>query len=67
MPTICRQTIRVICEYLEGKLAPSDVAAVRGHLGRCQNCRLVHEAANQTLREYFDDDVAIPFHAVKVA
>lgn len=67
----CKDTIRVICEYLEGTLALSVAAAVQHHIGRCRNCKLVHEAAKQTLEAYFDRDF-VPHrvshvHHVKVA
>ncbi len=50
----CRETVRLICEYLEGRLSPSVAAVVTGHIDRCSNCHLVLEAAQQTLDAYFD-------------
>ena len=50
----CRETVRLICEYLEGRLSPSVAAVVTGHIDRCSNCHLVLQAAQQTLDAYFD-------------
>ena len=50
----CRETVRLICEYLEGRLSPSVAVVVTGHIDRCSNCHLVLEAAQQTLDAYFD-------------
>jgi anti-sigma factor RsiW len=50
----CRETVRLICEYLEGRLSPGVAAVVSRHLGRCANCHLVLQAAQQTLDVYFD-------------
>ena len=58
----CKETIRIICEYLEGTLARPVATAVQHHITRCRNCRLVHETARQTLEAYFDKDVALRSH-----
>jgi hypothetical protein len=50
----CRETVRLICEYLEGRLSPSVAIIVKRHIGRCENCSLVLQAAEQTLDAYFD-------------
>ena len=50
----CKATIRMICEYLEGRLSPAVALAMRGHIERCTNCRLVLDAAQHTLEVYFD-------------
>lgn len=49
----CKETIRLICEYLEGKLAPSVASEVRRHLAYCGNCRTVLDAAERILEVYF--------------
>ena len=46
----CQETIRFICDYLEGRLAPSVEREI------CQTCYQVLEAAEQTLEVYFDAD-----------
>jgi anti-sigma factor RsiW len=56
----CRETVRLICEYLEGRLSPSVAAIVSRHLDRCANCHLVLEAAQQTLDVYFDGNPDVP-------
>ena len=50
----CRETVRLICEYLEGRLSPSVATAVSRHIDNCANCHLVLQAAQQTLDAYFD-------------
>ena len=50
----CRETVRLICEYLEGRLSPSVATAVSRHVDDCANCHLVLQAAQQTLEAYFD-------------
>lgn len=58
----CKATIRLICEYLEGRLAPEVAGDVQRHLSYCQNCRTVFDAAALTLEVYFDREVE-PAHA----
>jgi anti-sigma factor RsiW len=50
----CRETIRLICEYLDGKLSPSVAFEVERHVTNCKDCRLVLEAARKTLINEFD-------------
>ena len=50
----CRDTIHLICWYLEGKLAPSVSKDIEEHLGACSNCQLVLTAATSTLDQYFE-------------
>ena len=54
MAMTCRETIRLICEYLEGRLSPPVAASMQRHLAQCKNCHLVLEAAERTLEVYFD-------------
>lgn len=49
----CRDTIHLICMYLEGKLSPSVQTEIERHLSKCDDCRLVLEAATTTLDRYF--------------
>lgn len=63
MSMTCKATIRLICEYLEGRLAPEVGGEVQRHLSHCQNCRTVFDAAALTLEIYFDREVdASPLH-----
>ena len=55
---ICKATIRLICEYLEGRLTPEVASEVQCHLSGCDNCRTVFDAAILTLEVYFDRKVA---------
>jgi len=50
----CRDTIHLICWYLEGKLAPAVSKDIEGHLSECSNCQLVLRAATSTLDHYFE-------------
>jgi predicted anti-sigma-YlaC factor YlaD len=47
----------LICEYLEGRLAPEVASEVQRHLSVCKNCRTVFDAAALTLEVYFDREV----------
>jgi len=49
----CRDTIHLICMYLEGKLSPSVQIEIERHLASCADCRLVLDAATTTLDRYF--------------
>lgn len=53
----CKATIRLICEYLEGRLVPDVAGEVQRHLSSCKNCRAVFDAAALTLEVYFDREV----------
>jgi len=57
MGMTCKATIRLICEYLEGRLAPEVAGDVQRHLSCCSNCRAVFDAAALTLEVYFDREV----------
>ena len=50
----CKDTIHLICWYLEGKLTPAVSVEIKRHLDRCEDCRLVLDAANATLDHYFE-------------
>lgn len=56
----CRETVRLICEYLEGRLSSPVAAAVSCHIDRCSNCNLVLQAAQKTLDAYFDANPEAP-------
>ena len=45
----CKETIRLICEYLDGRLTPSVDLEIKEHLDRCRDCRTVLEAARKAL------------------
>jgi Putative zinc-finger len=49
----CRDTIHLICWYLEGKLSPSVESEIKKHLSECHDCHVVLEAASSTLDRYF--------------
>ena len=49
----CRDTIHLICWYLEGKLSPTVEQEIERHLEHCSDCRLVLDAATTTLDQYF--------------
>lgn len=60
MSMTCKATIRLICEYLEGRLAPEVASEVQRHLSSCKNCVAVFDAAALTLEIYFDREVESP-------
>jgi Putative zinc-finger len=49
----CRDTIHLICWYLEHRLSPTVEAEIAAHLEHCADCSLVLEAATHTLDRYF--------------
>ena len=49
----CKDTIHLICWYLERKLSPSVESEIEHHLAECRDCHLVFDAANTTLDRYF--------------
>ncbi|MGO9640930.1 MAG: zf-HC2 domain-containing protein [Candidatus Acidiferrales bacterium] len=63
----CKDTIRLICEYLEGKLAPPVAREVLNHIDRCKNCGVVLEAAQRILEAYFDREAEPPRPSQQVA
>jgi predicted anti-sigma-YlaC factor YlaD len=68
MSMTCKATIRLICEYLEGRLTPEVGSEVQHHLSACNNCRTVFDAAALTLEVYFDREVEMPaLHHSRVA
>ena len=54
----CRDTIHLICWYLEHRLSPNVEDEISAHLSRCADCRLVLEAATHTLDRYFGGSVS---------
>lgn len=50
----CRDTIHLICWYLEGKLSAAVSRDIKEHLDDCANCQLVLTAATSTLDQYFE-------------
>ena len=49
----CRDTIHLICWYLERRLSPSVEHEIAEHLHGCADCRVVLDAATNTLDRYF--------------
>ena len=49
----CRDTIHLICLYLEGKLSPVVQKEIERHVNSCADCRVVLDAATTTLDRYF--------------
>jgi Putative zinc-finger len=50
----CKDTIHLICWYLEKKLSPSVENEIARHLSECRDCHLVLDAATTTLDRYFE-------------
>jgi len=55
----CRDTIHLICWYLEGRLSPAVEAEIEVHLRKCDDCRMVQEAATTTLDREFGTSRAL--------
>jgi hypothetical protein len=49
----CRDTIHLICWYLEGRLSHSVETEIQQHLETCSDCHIVLDAAVNTLDRYF--------------
>ena len=49
----CKDTIHLICWYLEGRLSTSVEGEIKRHLESCSDCHLVLDAAINTLDRYF--------------
>jgi hypothetical protein len=49
----CKDTIHLICWYLEGRLSTSVESEIKRHLESCSDCHLVLDAAINTLDRYF--------------
>jgi anti-sigma factor RsiW len=54
----CRDTIHLICWYLEGRLSQSVETEIQRHLEACSDCHLVLDAAVNTLDRYFTTERA---------
>lgn len=52
----CRATIRLICDYLEGRLSQSVAREVSQHLSVCAECHKILDAAETTLETEFGAD-----------
>jgi hypothetical protein len=52
----CRATIRLICDYLEGRLSGNVAREVSQHLSRCRQCYSILTAAEDTLESEFGTD-----------
>ena len=59
----CKDTIHLICWYLEGKLSPTVSHDIESHLHVCSNCQLVLKAATSTLDLYFGPAAEPASHA----
>ncbi len=54
----CKDTIHLICWYLEGRLSSSVEVEIKRHLESCSDCHLVLDAAVNTLDRYFSAERA---------
>ena len=52
----CKDTIHLICWYLEGRLSSSVEVEIKRHLENCSDCHLVLDAAINTLDRYFSTE-----------
>src|SRR5579859_2938238 len=49
----CRDTIHLICWYLEGRLSSPVANEIKRHVESCSDCHMVLNAAMSTLDRYF--------------
>jgi anti-sigma factor RsiW len=54
----CKDTIHLICWYLEGKLSAPVEEEIRRHIEACADCHMVLKAAVNTLDRYFAEERA---------
>jgi hypothetical protein len=59
----CRDTIHLICWYLEGRLSASVEDEIEHHVEGCSDCHLVLNAAMNTLDRYFSTERAVEAEA----
>jgi hypothetical protein len=52
----CRDTIHLICWYLEGRLSTAVEGEIKCHLENCSDCHMVLDAAINTLDRYFSTE-----------
>ncbi len=52
----CKDTIHLICWYLEGRLSSAVEVEIKHHLETCSDCHLVLDAAVNTLDRYFSSE-----------
>jgi anti-sigma factor RsiW len=45
----CEQLVELVTDYLEGTLAPEDVAAFEAHLEECDGCRTYVDQMRETI------------------
>jgi hypothetical protein len=64
----CKAAIRLLCDYLEGRLSRRVSRELRRHYNHCRDCRLVVDAAVATLGTYFSgESVSVAEAKPKVA
>lgn len=49
----CLAVMKKLSDFLQGKLSERETRRMRSHMEDCEDCRLVLESAQQTLRTYF--------------
>ena len=54
----CRQVIDKISEYIDGELDPELTRELERHLAHCEDCRIVVDTANQTVKIFNDTEPA---------
>jgi hypothetical protein len=63
----CKDTIHLICWYLEGRLSASVAGEIKHHIEGCSDCHLVLDAAVNTLDRYFSTERALGSEAASRA
>jgi anti-sigma factor RsiW len=60
----CHLAIRLMCDYIEGRLSPLAEEQVSKHLASCPDCMRILDAAEETLEVYFGADRALLPHPI---
>lgn len=63
----CKDTIHLICWYLEGRLSESVEGEIKRHVQSCSDCHLVLDAAVNTLDRYFTTERMVEAEAASRA
>ncbi|MFQ5817733.1 MAG: anti-sigma factor family protein [Terriglobia bacterium] len=48
----CKDTIRELCDYLDGDLDPTLVETLEQHLRECKDCHIVVDTTRKTIELY---------------
>jgi len=67
MNMTCHETIRLICQYVDGRLSPRVTLELREHMAFCGECRMVLDATRRTLQIHSSPAEETPLPCVEKA